>query len=59
MGSKLGFKLWAPLGLCPLGESDVAVAQSLLCLKLCRAGLVHGAPGTVDLRGEEVESSCP
>lgn len=54
-GSKLGFKLWAQLGLCPLGESDVAVAQPLLCLKLCRAGLVQGAPETgVVLRGEEV-----
>lgn len=45
-GFKLGFELWAQLGLCPLGESDVAVAQPLLCLKLCRAGLVQGEPGT-------------
>lgn len=59
-GFKLGFELWAQLGLCPLGESDVAVAQPLLCLKLCRAGLVQGEPGTeVVLREEEVESSCP
>lgn len=41
-GSKLGFESWAQLGLCPLGESDVAVAQPLRCLKLCRAGLVQG-----------------
>lgn len=47
-------------GCVPWGESDVALAQPLLCLKLCRTGLVQGAPRTgVVLRGEEVESSCP